>query len=171
MITSFQNKLPGTAKVWVYQSGRKFTEGEAKTITSKLRQFVAQWTSHKSGVVGDGALLYDLFIVFMADEEQVAVSGCSVDSSIHFVKELGHEYRTNFFDRWHITYMKGNEVIGSHRNDFEKLLETGEITDNTIVFNNLVHNKTDFETKWQIPYQQSWLKNLRSAHTSFNSIL
>ena len=171
MITTLQNELPGAAKVWIYQSSRKFTQGEAKTIRAKLHGFVSQWTSHKAGVVGDGALLFDLFVVLMADETQVGVSGCSVDSSVHFVKELGHEYRTNFFDRWHIAYKKGDEVIGSHRNDFEKLLESGEITDSTTVFNNLVHNKADFENKWQIPYHQSWLKNLRSAHTSFNSIL
>jgi hypothetical protein len=166
-----ENNLPGTSKVWIYQSSRKFTEREAEAINQKIKEFVTQWTSHKAGVIGDGLLLYNYFIVLMADESQVGVSGCSIDSSAHFVKGLGTEYRANFFDRWNLAYIKDGEVTGIHRDEFEKLLNTGEINDETIVFNNLLHTKADFETKWQVPYRESWLKNLRVAHISFSSIL
>ena len=130
-----------------------------------------QWTSHKAGVIGDGKLLYNQFVVLMADESQVGVSGCSIDSSAHFIKALGTEYKSNFFDRWNLAYRKGDEVLGVHRDEFERLLNTGEINDDTIVFNNLLHTKGDFITKWQVPYRDSWLKNLRVAHISFSSIL
>ncbi len=171
MITQIKNTLPDTSRVWIYQSTRKFTAGEASTIRQRIKEFVTQWTSHKNGVTGDGDLLYDLFIVLMADESQTGVSGCSVDSSVHFVQSLAHEYKTNFFDRWNIAYKKGEEVFPCQKNEFEKLVDTGEITDETIIFNNLLNTKTDFENKWQLPYHQSWHKNVRSAHTSFNSVL
>ena len=171
MVPYFENNLPDTSKVWIYQSSRKFTEREAVVINEKIKQFVMQWTSHKAGVIGDGKLLYNQFVVLMADESQVGVSGCSIDSSAHFIKALGTEYKSNFFDRWNLAYRKGDEVLGVHRDEFERLLNTGEINDDTIVFNNLLHTKGDFITKWQVPYRDSWLKNLRVAHISFSSIL
>jgi hypothetical protein len=171
MKTSIENSLPPCSKVWIYQSTRRFTQGEAETIREKVKQFVAQWNSHKVGVAGDGELLFDRFIVLMADELQVGVGGCSIDSSVHFIKSLGNEYRTNFFDRWLIAYKKDDTVLACNREEFEKLIEAGEIADDTIVFNTLLNTKKDFDGKWEVPYSESWLKNLRSSHVSFSSIL
>jgi hypothetical protein len=171
MVPQFENNLPDSSRVWIYQSSRRFPANEADVINHKIKEFVTQWTSHKAGVIGDGLLLYNQFIVLMADESQVGVSGCSIDSSTHFIKAIGNEYKANFFDRWNLAYIKDGEVKCCHRDDFENLITIGEINDETIVFNNLLHTKGDFETKWQVPYRESWLKNLRVAHISFNSIL
>ena len=171
MVTTINNNLAAGSKVWVYQSVRQFTPGEAQTLRGKIKSFVSEWASHKVGVAGDGDVLYDRFIVLMADEAKVGVSGCSIDSSVNFVKALEHEYKTRFFDRWSIAYWKDGEVCVCHKNEFEKLVDDGVIVDETIVFNNLVHSKSDFEKNWRIPYSQSWLKNLRTANVSFNSIL
>ena len=167
----FENNLPDTSRVWIYQSSRKFSASEAAVINQKIKQFLGGWNAHKVEVAGDGKLFYDMFIVLMADENQVGVSGCSIDSSVHFIKSLGLEYKTNFFDRWNLAYVKNGEVINCHREDFEKKLDLGEINDDTIVFNNLLQTKGDSNTKWQVPYRESWLKNLRGAHISFASIL
>jgi hypothetical protein len=171
MITSINNSLPGHSKVWIYQSSRSFVFGEASAVREKVKRFVGEWNSHKVDVIGDAELLYDRFIVLMADEERVGVSGCSIDSSVHFVKSLGHEYKTNFFDRWLIGYKKGDVALSAGKDEFEELVRTGEIKDDTIVFNTLIHCKKDFDTKWELPYGQSWLKNLSVANTSFKSIL
>lgn len=171
MIPQFENSLPDSSRVWIYQSSRKFTAGEANAINVKIKQFLFQWNAHKVEVAGDGRLFYNYFIVLMADESKVGVSGCSIDSSVHFIKSLGNEFNTNFFDRWNLAYMKGEEVIGCHREEFEALLNTCEIKEDTIVFNNLLDTKGDFNSKWQVPYKDSWLKNLRGAHVAFSSIL
>ena len=167
----FENNLPDTSKVWIYQSSRKFSANETEVINEKIKHFLSQWNAHKIDVVGDGMLIYNCFVVLMADENRVGVSGCSIDSSVHFIKALGNEFNTNFFDRWNLAYKKDGEVVSCHREEFERLLNTGEINDDTIVFNNLLQTKGDFKTKWQVPYSESWLKNLRTAHTSFSSIL
>jgi DNA phosphorothioation-dependent restriction protein DptG len=166
-----KNLLPSNSRVWVYQSVRQLNPEEAREVDQRIRQFVSNWTSHKEGVVGDGTLLYDRFVVLMADEEHTGVSGCSLDSSIHFVKAIEKEFETNFFDRWNIAYKKDGQVLSCNLNEFGRLLEEGEINDDTIVFNNLVQSKKDFESKWQIPYKESWLKNIEVTHTSFGSML
>jgi hypothetical protein len=166
-----KNLLPSNSRVWVYQSVRKLSPEESRALEVKIKQFVLGWTSHKAGVVGDGGLLYERFVVLMADEAHTGVSGCSLDSSIHFIKEIEKEMDTNFFDRWNIAYKQEKEVLSCSLTEFGKLLERGEINDDTIVFNNLVQSKKDFESRWQIPYKESWLKNIEATHTSFGSML
>ncbi len=166
-----KNLLPSNSRVWVYQSVRKLPPDHVESALIRLKQFVSGWTSHREGVVGDGTLLYDRFIILMADENQVGISGCSVDSSVRFLKELEKELETNFFDRWNIAYKKDREVLSCNIAEFGELVKKGEIHDETIVFNNLVQSKKEFEEKWQVPYKNSWLKNIEAANSSFGSLL
>lgn len=166
-----QNNLPHNAKAWVYQSTRSFTLPETVAIKRQINQFVEQWTSHKVDVVGWGDLLYERFVILMADDDQVKLGGCSIDSSVRFIKNLEDTYQTRFFDRWNLAYKQGNEVLSTNRENFAQLLENGHIKDDTIVFNNLVQTKAELLDKWQIPYKDSWLKRIAVANTSFNSIL
>src|SRR5687768_12164030 len=117
-----KNVLPSGSRVWVYQSVRKLSQEEAKQIGEKIKQFVSTWTSHKEGVAGFGALLYDRFVVLMADEQVTGVSGCSLDSSVHFIKEIEKEAGTNFFDRWNIAYKKDGEVLSCSLTEFGELV-------------------------------------------------
>lgn len=165
------NNLPHNARTWVYQSTRKLSLAEAIGVRQRINSFVEQWTSHKVDVMGWGDLLHERFIILMADEAHVTLGGCSIDSSVRFVKGLEAEFETRFFDRWNIAYRKGNEVLSAGREDFVKLLETGEVTDDTIVFNNLVQTKQDLLDKWQVPYRESWLKEVALTNTSFTSLL
>lgn len=171
MNTMLSNNLSPKSRVWVYQSTTPFSPEQAAAISEKITRFVNQWTAHKMEVTGAGALLYNRFIVLMADETEVGVSGCSVDSSVHFIRQIGSEFGANFFDRWNIAYKKGEEVLSCNREEFEKLVSEGEIQEDTMVFNNLVHTKADFDTKWQIAYKDSWLKNLAPADKSFGLVL
>lgn len=165
------NSLPPTARTWIYQSTRRLSLAEAITIRQRINGFVEQWTSHKADVLGWGDLLHDRFVILMADENHVSLGGCSIDSSVRFVKGLEAEFQTRFFDRWNIAYRKGNEVVSAGKEDFVKLLESGEVHDETIVFNNLIQTKQDLLDKWQVPYRESWLKSVALTNTSFNSLL
>ncbi|HLP49805.1 MAG TPA: hypothetical protein VK154_02915 [Chitinophagales bacterium] len=165
------NNMSPLSRVWIYQSNRVFTGSEAITIAEKIKNFVNQWTAHKMEVTGFGVLAYNRFIILAADETHVGVSGCSVDSSVKFIRELGNEYQVNFFDRWLIAYKAGEEVRSCSREDFEKLVQSGVVNNDTIVFNNLVQTKEELDTKWQVPFKNSWLKNLSVAHSTFTSVL
>ncbi len=165
------NNLPHNARTWVYQSTRKLSLAECILLRQHINSFIQQWTSHQEDVIGWGDLLHERFVVLMADEEHVKLGGCSISSSIQFIKQLEAEFHTRFLDRWNIAYRKGNEVLSAGREDFVKLLETGEVTDDTIVFNNLVQTKQDLLDKWQVPYRESWLKEVALTNTSFTSLL
>ncbi len=165
------NSLPGNSRVWVYQSTRELEETEAQQAVQLINSFADEWTSHKMEVAGSGHLLYNRFVVLMADEEAVKLGGCSIDSSVRFVKALEQKFGTSFFDRLHIAFKLGDKIQSCHQQEFEELIQKGIVNDDTIVFNNLVQTKDEFLTKWEIPYRNSWHKDLSIAHTSFKSVL
>lgn len=72
------------------------------------------------------------------------------------MKELENEYQINLFDRFNLAYRDGQKIVSVSRNEFEELIKTGQITENTIVFNNLVQTLDELETKWEVPLKDSW---------------
>jgi hypothetical protein len=148
--------LPPTAKVWVYQANRSFTQDEVWEISDILENFVDRWQSHSRDVSGFGSLYYRRFLILMADENTCDVSGCSIDSSVKLIKELEEAYDLDFFDRMKVCYKITNDLIGSFPfNKLNEMIENGKINDETIVFNNLVATKQELETNWAIPLKDS----------------
>jgi hypothetical protein len=72
------------------------------------------------------------------------------------MKQLEQEYNINLFDRFNLAYKEGEEVLSAPRNAFEELIKQGSITADTIVFNNLVQSLAELNTKWEVPFSQSW---------------
>ncbi|MEO1434450.1 MAG: ABC transporter ATPase [Bacteroidota bacterium] len=152
--------LPLTSRVWIYQSNREFNADEAQQIEAQVKRFVLTWNSHSQQLPATGKLLHNRFIILMVDQDSVAASGCSIDSSVHFIQMLGKEYNTDFFDRMNFAYLHGQEIKTAHREEFQELYKQGIINDDTIVFNNLVDNKGDFERGWKVRLGDSWYKNM-----------
>lgn len=155
------NELSAESKVWIYQSSRPFNNFETATIQQELASFTQQWAAHGKGLKAYGNVYYQQFVVLIVDESAHGASGCSIDSSVHFLKNLQQKYKVNLFDRLTMAYKNAsNQVITANRTGFQNLVNTGEVNDNTIVFNNLVRNKQEFETQWEIPMIKSWHKRM-----------
>jgi hypothetical protein len=123
-------------------------------------QFVDEWTAHKEILKASYELRYHHFLILMIDEKQAASSGCSIDSSINFVKSLEKEFSVSFFDRLTLAYWADGLLKLVSKDEFEKRMEKGDISEETIVFNNLVQSKIDLDTKWEVPLKNSWHKAL-----------
>ena len=96
MNLDYQKLLPQdfskSSRVWIYQSSRLFSIQEALDLESRLEQFTQNWQSHGSPVQATSLLLFGRFIIFIADESQVLVSGCSTDASVREIKEIEKTY-------------------------------------------------------------------------------
>ena len=145
------------SRVWVYQSSRAFIEREAAEVNEQLYQFYTQWQTHGEPVKGWAKLLFNQFIVFMADESQSAVSGCSTDSSVRVVKSIERQYDVNMFDRMVITFLVNEKAQMLPMNQIQYALEKGYIQKDTPLFNNVVLTKAELMSKWLIPLNESWL--------------
>jgi hypothetical protein len=93
-------KLPLDARVWVYQSNRILTDLDKQTILTASKQFVSEWAAHGTSLQSDVEIISDYFLVLAVDENIASASGCSIDSSVKFVKAIGKELNIDFFSRF-----------------------------------------------------------------------
>lgn len=144
------------SRVWVYQSDKKLTDDAVAQIQQRLNNFTTQWTAHNNQLQATGEVRYNRFLILIVDETQAGASGCSIDKSVRFMQEIEREFNINLFDRFNLAYKAAGEVLSLPRHAFEDLLKQGAITSDTIVYNNLVQNLTELETKWEVPFKDSW---------------
>lgn len=150
---------PNESKVWVYQANRVMTDSEIEQATHLIKAFTSQWVSHNQQLKATGSVLHRQFVVLLVDETHAGTSGCSVDKSIHFIQQLGALFGIDFFDRLTFAYWGDSTIRTVHRDELSKKYAAGEITADTIVFDNLVATKAAFDTAWQKPLSKSWHRN------------
>ncbi|RBW61296.1 ABC transporter ATPase [Tenacibaculum sp. E3R01] len=157
MFTEYKN-LPDHSRVWIYQADREFTQEEIELISAKALLFIDNWTRHGDDLKGSFTIKYSQFLVLAVDEGFNNVSGCSIDSSVHFVQEIEKELNIDLMDKMNISFKDGENINIVKLSDFKKFVDDKKITSNTIVFNNMINTKEDFETKWEVPANESWHK-------------
>ena len=145
------------SRIWIYQSTRQFQINECIEIESRLSRFVEQWNSHGVPVKGFGALLFNQFIILMADESEMGVSGCSTDSSVRLMKEIEQLFNVNLFDRQMLAFIIKDKVQLLPLSQLKYAADNHFITANTLYFNNLIQTKLDWESNWILPIKESWL--------------
>lgn len=150
-------EMPGNSRVWIYQSDRVLTPSEAKLIEENMQRFLEQWSAHGQGLMCSMKLLHHRFLVVSVDESHHGASGCSIDSSVHFITELGKHLGVDWFNRSKIAFIVDNEVFIENHKDLKQKIADGKINSDTLTFNNLVANIEEFEEKWLIPAGDSWM--------------
>ena len=144
------------SKVWVYQSNREFTPSETAEIQVKLQNFADSWLAHGLKLNARAEILYNFFIVLTVDQGQAPSTGCSIDASVRMLREIENDYGVDLFNRFNMAYKQDDKVLVTDKETFETLISINKITPSTIVFNNMVQNLADFETKWEVPFADSW---------------
>jgi hypothetical protein len=86
------------SKVWIYYSGKPFAPHE-HVIQEQITTYTQGWTSHGAQVTAAGCILGQHIILLVTDTSLSEVSGCSTDSSVRFITQLGKQYDLEFFDR------------------------------------------------------------------------
>src|SRR5690554_2154381 len=143
-------------RIWIYQASRMLNTEEAELLLEKMDKFTEQWTAHGKQLVAQALLKYNQFLVIRVNEGLVKATGCSIDKSTDTLKQIQEELGLDFFDRMQIAYRDAETIKTVSRAEFEKLIESGKVDGNTIVFNNMVGNSQELETRWEIPLKDSW---------------
>ncbi len=151
------SKMPDRARVWVYQSTRVFTTAESLEIKDRISDFVASWTAHEQQLLASGVLLHNMFVILAVDEKSAGASGCSIDKSMRFIKNLENDFGVTLTDRLRFAFEDGATIKSATKKEFQQLVVDGKVCGETIVFNNLVESKKSLDTEWQLPLRASWM--------------
>ena len=148
--------MPDTARIWIYQSNRAFSDTEKEALTLQIKDFLGKWTVHSKTLLSAGAVFYNQFIVLSVDESLNEASGCSIDASVYFIKEIEKQYDVQLFDRMNFAYWDGKSVKTVSSSALPKLYTEGGITDETLFFDNLVNTAGALRKDWMKPLKSSW---------------
>lgn len=155
MYIPFEN-LPEESRIWIYQSNRKFSDDEMAEIENDLKTFVENWAAHGTGLEASYLLKYNRFIILAVNQEVQQATGCSIDSSVAFIQNLEQKYSVDLLDKMNVTFKNGEHIAHKSLIDFKRMAKEKAVTQNTIVFNNLVNTIEEFNENWEVPAGDSW---------------
>ncbi len=155
MLVDF-NTLPDESRVWIYQANRSFSEQEIEQLEKRLQEFIQNWTAHGGDLESGYCIKYKRFIVIGLNQNLNRATGCSIDSSVHFIQQLEKDFSVDLLDKMNVSYKQGEYIAYKTLTDFRKMAKEKAVSKNTIVFNNLVNNIAEFKENWEVPASDSW---------------
>jgi chemotaxis regulatin CheY-phosphate phosphatase CheZ len=148
--------LPGDSKIWIYQANRKLADNEVFEITEVTKDFVENWAAHGTPLEASFIVKYNRFIILAVNQDFQAATGCSIDSSVQFIQNLETKYEIDLLDKMNVTYKTGEFIAFKTLIEFKQLAKSKSVSENTIVFNNLVNTIEEWQDFWEVPASESW---------------
>jgi hypothetical protein len=74
------------SKLWLYQTNRPLNSTEITWLNEQLEEFTKQWAAHGNQLKAAGEVLNPYFVALAVDLTHENASGCSIDSSVRFIK-------------------------------------------------------------------------------------
>jgi len=145
--------LPLNSRIWIYQSNRTFLEKELPEIEERLKTFINDWQRHGSNLKASFKIVYNQFIVIAVAD---MVSGCSIDASVHTLQQIEKQFNINLTDKMQTAFRNGDNINTVSLNEFKKYVGLNKITEDTIVFNNMVDTLEGLQTNWEVAANKSW---------------
>jgi chemotaxis regulatin CheY-phosphate phosphatase CheZ len=150
------DSLPEESRIWIYQSNRKFSDDELTEIEKDLQSFLDEWESHGIPLEASFLTKYNRFIILAVNQDVQQATGCSIDKSVEFIQKLEQKYKVDLLDKMNVTYKQGEFLTHKSLLDFKRMAKEKAVSENTIVFNNLVNTIEEWKENWEVPASDSW---------------
>jgi len=154
MLANYQN-LSENSKVILYPSSRKFYPNELEELHSKIKNFLTDWTEFSATY----KIEYNRFLVFFLEENAV-VSTELLDNLALFIFQIEKDYEVTLLDKVNVCFKQGQYVQYQEMKKFRELIKKKSVSNKTIVFNNFIQTKHEFENEWEVLITESWLSHL-----------
>lgn len=152
------DSMPAHARTWVYKAARDLSQAEQKLVRERGAAFTASWAAHGSQLDACVDVLHDRFVVVAVDEAQAEASGCSIDKSVGFIKQLEHDLNLMLTDRMVVVYEGADGITSCRLQQLPELLKDGSITTDTIMFDDLVATVGEINERFRVPLRNSWMQ-------------
>ena len=157
MYVSF-NLLPPNAKVWIYQSDSNLSSTDVELIEKEVKFFLNNWSSHNKEIESSYEIRYNRFLIIGLNENINSASGCSIDKSVNFIKNLQSILKVNFLNRLDVAYKIGNEINTISLLEFQNMIRENKLSKDSIVYNNMIDTKKLYLNSWETKIENSWHK-------------
>lgn len=155
------SELPDTARLWIFAAAETLNSIQSDLLTTRMNQFLQEWTAHKRELRPAWELRYDRFILIALDETLMPASGCSIDNMVHHLRDYELATGLNIVNSSSEIFYRDKEgaIQSVARTEFKALVQKGLVDDETIVFNNIIQTLGELrEGGWEIAMKLSWHK-------------
>lgn len=149
--------LPEDARAWVFAADRPLAEPEQARLLAEVDGFLDDWTAHGVPLQTARDFRYDRFLLVAVDERAAGASGCSIDALVRRIKQVGDTLGATLLDHAPVYYRAGSMVVRVSREEFADRATRGDVTPETLVFNNAVTSVGEIRGgRWETPASGSW---------------
>ncbi|MDP7479420.1 MAG: hypothetical protein QGI10_09145 [Vicinamibacterales bacterium] len=151
------NELPPDARLWIFSAERPLSEPERARVLEEVDAFIGQWAVHDVPLKTARDLRYDRFIFVAVDGRAAGASGCSIDALVRRMKGLQAELGVELVNHAPVLYRDGAAIARVSRERFADLVESGSVSQQTVVFDNTLTTVGDVrDGRWELPASASW---------------
>ena len=153
MLVDCEN-LTNEAKVMIYPGGRKFFPNEMPVLREQLDSFC----SNLNGIDLCCKIEYDRFLVFIISE----VTPLDLENQnllVEFVLSLEKSFEISLLDKVNVCFKQGPYVQLKEIPAFKLLIKNKGISKKTVVFDNMINTKLEYDDSWEVPAGESWLSH------------
>lgn len=151
MSNNIFTEFPDDSRVWLYQTNRPLDDDEIKLVNNKLSSFIKDWAAHGNQLWGNAKVLNPYFVVVAVNDKLTPPSGCSIDASVHKLKEIGQLLDVDFFTRMKVTLEKNEKLEQIEFDEFKSISIDNDIR----VYDPLISNLGDLRSEWPKPVANS----------------
>lgn len=144
-------------RIWIYTLSKELTSEQLSDFKNNCQEFVSSWTAHEVKLDASYELVNNRLLIFKVNEDSYNASGCSIDKQVRFIKEQEQVLSIELLNRMLVAYEQNSELQITHQSKIKELLLAGEITKNTLIYDNTLTSSNDLSSSWKVPLSQTWL--------------
>ena len=150
-------ELSPESRVWIYLGNRPFSPKEEESVKKVLKRFCEEWAAHGEPLKSSFRIEKNQFVIMAVDEDFHNPSGCSIDSSVGVLRQIHSLTGVDLLDRSKVPFYIDGHVTLIPLSEVKSNFSIGHLQASTLTFNLLAPTKAEWERKWLITVENSWM--------------
>jgi hypothetical protein len=149
-----KDSLSDNSKIYIFPANRKLYPKEIPLIQEKMESFLKEISKIDLAF----EMQYDRFLILIVSHE-TPLNMEQSDALVNLILQLEKEYKITLLDKVNVCFKQGEYVQLKEMNAFKKLIKSKGVSKKTIVFNNLITTKSEYDCCWETPAEDSWISH------------
>ena len=149
-------KLPDSARLWVFASDRELTGDAEAAVLGAVDDFLAAWKAHGVPLICARDWRDNRFLAIGVDVNAENASGCSIDGLFRALQQLERTIGSRLVGGGRVFYRTASGIEATSRDQFAEQVKRGEVGKSTPVFDTGVSAASGWRTRFEQLAGSAW---------------